>query len=168
MNDVLIYLGRFALDIFGYAIAVLVASLVIHILALPQLLGWEVKPGGFPPSVMLVWIPFVALFIGYFAFLPSLVGIAIAEFFAIRDWLYFALAGGAISLVLTLLSRSSIDMDFFRVGAGLGIIPSGYSLYNPAFLATMIGSGMFAGIAYWAIAGRTSGLWMEQVARGQS
>lgn len=164
MNRVLIYLGRFAIDIAGYAIAALVASLVLHILALPQFGLSDVQPGSVTAAVLLVWIPFVALFIAYFAFLPSLVAIAIAEVMGLRSWLYHALAGGVIGLVLTMLYRSSVDADFLEVGSGLELIPPGYSIHDPAFLATVVGAGMFAGIAFWAVAGRSAGLWLEQAA----
>ncbi len=40
-------------------------------------------------------IPFVALFVAYFAFIPAVPAIVIAEILGKRDWLFYALAGGS-------------------------------------------------------------------------
>ena len=91
MSRVLVYLGRFALILVGYAIASLAASAFLHVV-FARLAGLR-EPDVMPAVVMgsLVFsIPFVALFVAYFAFLPAIPAILLAEMLGKRDWLFYA------------------------------------------------------------------------------
>ena len=87
-------------------------------------------------------VPFVALFVGYFAFVPSIPAILLAEVLGKRDWLYYAISGAVVGLVVVGFIRSAAEnWD----GESLGL--------------ALIGSGMCGGIAYWLVAGRLAGNW---------
>lgn len=86
-------------------------------------------------------------------FLPSLVAIVLAEAFAVRSALVYALAGVAIMLI-----------GYF--GAGLG---PGYneSIDEPPPLISReaeiaAAAGAVFGFVYWAIAGRRAGAWSRK------
>jgi hypothetical protein len=159
MNRFLIYLGRFAVIVVGYAVAVLVASAALHVLILPRI-GLEEEMSTHAASVVMFWsIPFMALVIAYLAFMPSMIAIGLAEALSARSWLYHALAGGIVGLLLAVLFQTSGPDDFLAAGSELEIIPPGQSIYDPVFLAVLAGSGMFGGLAYWLVAGRSSGTW---------
>lgn len=159
MNRFLIYLGRFTLILIGYMAAVLAASVALHMLTIPRI-GLEEDLSAPAASVVLFWsIPFMALVIAYLAFVPSMIAIGLAEALSARSWLYHALAGGVVGLVIALTFQGSAPDDFLAAGSELEIIPPGQSIYDPVFLAVLAGSGMFGGLAYWLVAGRTSGGW---------
>jgi hypothetical protein len=94
---------------------------------------------------MIFSIPFVALFVAYFVFVPSAIAIVVAEVLAKRDWLFYALAGGAVGLVFIGFLHENADPDFAVTG-------------TPAVLG-IVGGGMVGGLAYWLIAGRSAGSW---------
>ena len=159
MNRFLIYLGRFALIVIGYAVAVLAASVALHVLILPRIGLQEELSTPVVTSIMFWSIPFMALVIAYLAFVPSMVAIGLAEVFSARGWLYHALAGGVVGLVLAVLLQTSAPDDLLAAGSELELIPPGQSILDPGFLAVLAGSGMFGGLAYWLVTGRTSGGW---------
>jgi len=159
MNRFLIYLGRFTLILIGYVAAVLVASVALHLLILPRI-GLEEEMSAPTASVILFWsIPFMALVIAYLAFVPSVIAIGLAEALSARSWLYHTLAGGIIGLVIALMFQGSAPDDVLAAGSELELIAPGQSIYDPVFLAVLAGSGMFGGLAYWLVTGRTSGGW---------
>jgi hypothetical protein len=139
------YLIRFAVIIFGYGVASLAASAFIHLL----FIGWSGLHGGAsPPHAMagLVFsIPFVALFVAYFGFMPTVVVIAFGEILGKRHWLFYAIGGAVTATVFLGLAHGTADADFDVAGL-------------PAMLA-IIGSGMVGGICFWLIAGRWAGNW---------
>lgn len=148
MKRVIVYLGRFAIIIFGYAIAVLVASAFIHLLVLGS-------QGAVPeeiPSVgksLIVSIPLTALFVAYFAFFPSLAAVLLAELLDRRGWLLHALGGIMVAVVALglfwLAAEPTLD-DLASLGAS-------------RFAAFVMGGGIAGGLAYWAVAGRSAGNW---------
>lgn len=165
MDRLLIYLARFAVIIAGYALAALTASAAMHILMLPQV-GLQQEMTAPAVVAIMTWsIPFIALFIAYFAFVPSMVAIGIGEMFSARGWLYHALAGGAVGVALAVLFQTTAPDDFLSAGSELEIIPPGRSIHDPTFLATLAGAGMFGGLAYWLVAGRTAGNWRSAAKR---
>ena len=91
-------------------------------------------------------IPFVALFVAYFAFLPAVVAILAGEIFAKRDWLFYAIAGGVVAAIV---------IGFIRGTAETG----GEAVADVNLALALIGGGMCGGIAYWLVAGRTAGSW---------
>ena len=92
-------------------------------------------------------IPFVALFVAYFAFLPSIPAILLAEMLGKRDWLYHAISGAVVALVV---------VGFIRC-CGRKLATA--TVTDPSLALALIGSGMCGGIAYWLVAGRLAGNW---------
>lgn len=146
MNRVVAYLFRFAVIIVGYALASLAASAFLIIV----FFGWTGVAAEFgPPSAtgsLFFTVPFVALFVAYFAFIPSAFAILAGELLAKRDWLFYALAGGVIAAIV---------IGFIRGAAEAG----NEAVTNLNFALALIGGGMSGGIAYWLVAGRTAGGW---------
>jgi hypothetical protein len=147
MNRVLAYLFRFAIIIGGYLVASLAASAFLNVLMLGALgfIGGETSPA---VESLVFSVPFVALFVAYFAFIPSVFAILVSEILAKRDWLFHAMAGAVVSLII---------VGFFR-----GAVETGNeAVTDTNFVLALIGSGMCGGIGYWLIAGRTAGLWRQ-------
>ena len=142
---VLVYLGRFAMVVFGYAIAALVASLFLNFIFIGSFEDAVELING--PSVLVV--AFFTLFIGYFAFFPAVVAIVVAESLSRRDWLFYAFAGAAVAVSAT------------AIYVGTAGWQSGGEATQTDLALAVIASGVAAGIAYWAIAGRRAGLWRD-------
>lgn len=141
MTSVIAFLARFAAIVLGYASACLSASVFLNLLIFGvEDLGTQ-GPQGILLASRVVSVTLLALIISYLAFIPALAAIAAAELLAWRDWLTYALVGGATGLVAA----------FFRLDPGSGP-PAG-----PAGLAAVAAAGMLAGIVYWMAAGRGAG-----------
>ena len=149
MNRILIYLGRFFIILAGYAVASLAASAFLNIVFIASA-GFEAEemPAMFAGSYIFS-IPFIALFVAYFAFIPSAFAILAGEIFAKRDWLFYALAGGVIAAIVIGVIRGAAE-------AG------NEAVTDPAFAFALIGGGMCGGLGYWLVAGRTAGSWWPQ------
>jgi hypothetical protein len=153
MGRVFVYFARFALILLAYVCASLAASAFLHLMSLGAL---GLQPDQTPQFIMgsaLFSIPFVALFVAYFAFLPSLPAILVSEALGWRDWLRYAIAGALIALII---------IAFFVRAAP----SSGDAVAEPRFWAAMLGGGMVGGITYWLVAGRLAGNWRQRVQRG--
>lgn len=158
MSRIALILARFAVIIAGYVCAALAASAVLHLALIgaarfePEQAPWLLV------GSMAFSIPFVALFIGYFAFLPALVAIGITEFARWQDWLTYALAGGAIAIVV-------MSMFWGRRPGDLALDVEGMPpmraerLDDPQVIAALLAAGLVGGIAYWVVAGRGAGKW---------
>jgi hypothetical protein len=87
MGRIFAYLLRFAVILVGFVAAVLAASAFIHLLFLGSagFLEEDVRPVA--GAAMLFSVPFVALFVAYFVFVPSVIAIGVAELLGRRDWL---------------------------------------------------------------------------------
>lgn len=83
--------------------------------------------------------------------IPPMIVTAIAEYFAIRHWLYFTAAGGV--------------MAFLFVGA-LAWLPS--KMPDPRMLLALVMAGPVAGCGYWSIAGRRSGRFDRSALAGEA
>ena len=149
MSRVLIYLARFALILAGYAVASLAASAFLHIVSLGSLGFTKAEAPAVVMGSVVFSIPFVALFVAYFAFLPSIPAILLAEILGKRDWLYHAISGAVVALVV---------LGFIRGAAETG----NDAVTDPRFALALIGGGMCGGIAYWLVAGRLAGNWRDQ------
>ena len=151
MSRVLVYLGRFALILAGYAIASLAASAFLHVVTLGSL-GFTADEA---PAVLMgsivFSIPFVALFVAYFAFLPAIPAILLSEILGKRDWLYHAISGAVVALVIVVIIRAAAE--------------AGNQATDTRFALALIGGGMCGGIAYWLVAGRLAGNWRGRVRR---
>ena len=113
VSRVLLYLGKFAHMVLGYAAASLAASAFLNVI----LLGAAgLMAADMPPEVatgsMVFSIPFVALFVAYFAFVPAVVVMLLAELLGKRDWLFHALSGGVVALVFIGFAFQSGDIGF--------------------------------------------------------
>lgn len=154
MSRFLLYLVRFAIILVGYAVAALAASAFLHLLVLGAA---GLQPDDAPPVFvrsLIFSIPFVALFISYFAFMPAGVAILAGEVLRLRSWLFYALAGGTVGFaVLVLFWQSPMMVETVAEGAEP-------AFGTPRFVASLIGCGVVGGLAYWLCAGRTAGSWL--------
>lgn len=143
MNQIVAILGQLVMMLLGYASACLAASGFMHLVWVgPLAVNAHVADLFYTGSM--VTVPLLALMIGYFAFFPMLVVLAIAELTGRRGWLFYALAGALVAVPVAGIlwigvTDPEIDMQFL----GLSIV----------------GAGMFGGFFYWLVAGRTAGLW---------
>lgn len=133
------YIGRFLIILAGYVAAVLAASAMFHLLVLP-VFGFAVEELEPVSAALKLSIPVVALFVAFYAFVPAMALIALAELFGWRSWLYFGSAGALL-------------------GIGLGAAgPAGDGpMFGSTLLAIITGCGVAGGLAYWLFAGRSSG-----------
>jgi hypothetical protein len=96
-------------------------------------------------AAILAVIGLSAVTLSGYALLPFLLVVALAEGFRLRSALFYALAGGALALVLTF-------------GSALGINVSQIFVRDREI---MVVAGLLAGLVYWAIAGRYAGAWRK-------
>lgn len=144
MSRFLLYLGKFAHMVLGYLAASLAAGAFLNVVFLGAAglmasdMPLEVATGS-----MVFTIPFTALFVAYFAFVPALVVMLLAELLGKRDWLFYALSGGFVALVF---------LGFAYQGGD-----PGFAYRDPLLPVSIIGSGLIGGIAYWFVTGRFAG-----------
>ena len=147
MTRLIAYLVRFAVILFGYIVASLAASAFLNVLFLASL-GYAPEHAHPTATASLYFsIPFVALFVAYFAFMPAAIVILISEIFRRRDWLFYALAGGIVAAVFLGFVHQNADINF--------------DVTDPHAIAAVIGCGMVGGIFYWLSAGRWAGSWWQ-------
>lgn len=132
---------RFIVILIAFVAAVLAASLFLAILI----------AGGFQPQSeqemmglsagMIVAVPVMSTLFGYYSFLPAMVLVCISEILGRRDWLFHALGGALVALLVMiwLWSRES--------GAAL----------DSGIAAAAAAAGIVGGWTYWLIAGRRAG-----------
>ena len=147
MSRFVSYLVRFAMILFGYTVASLAASAFLNILFLASL-GYT--PDHTHPTAtasLYFSIPFVALFVAYFAFMPAVIVILTAEILGRRDWLYYALAGAVVAAVFLGLVDHAQESTF--------------AITDTSAIMAVIGGGMVGGIFYWLSAGRWAGSWRQ-------
>jgi hypothetical protein len=150
VSRVFAYLFRFAVIVVGSAVASLAASAFLNLVTLASL-GFTAEEATAVATGSVVFsIPFIALFVGYFAFLPAVAAIVAGEIFAKRDWLFYALAGAAVAAAVIALARGAAEAGN-RAAA------------DPNFALAVVGAGMCGGIGYWLVAGRTAGSWRERL-----
>lgn len=167
MNLILTCLVRCFVVLAGYAIAAFAASAFLTVTFVAAM-GVNVQGGPdiFAGSLFFA-VPFVALFAAYFAFIPSLPVLALAEILGRRDWLFYALGGGVIAFaVLGYFWRATAGSEIVTAtlasSGASSVTSSGVessAVSNPALALLFIAAGMFGGIAYWLVAGRTAGNW---------
>lgn len=152
----MLVLGRIILAFLGFVTACLAASATIHTLLLATTTPLD---GDVMQAVALVTVPIAAVAIGAFAFLPALVAVFIAEAWSLRGWLYHAIAGGLIGAACAAAYRNSAIDQALDMGADLQIFPPGMALEHSGLLPVSLAGGIVAGLAYWLVAGRSSGSW---------
>ncbi|TGQ90197.1 hypothetical protein EN851_21545 [Mesorhizobium sp. M8A.F.Ca.ET.208.01.1.1] len=147
MTRLVAYIVRFAVILFGYAVAALAASAFLNVLFLASLGYAPAQAHPAATASLYFSIPFVALFVAYFGFMPAAVVILIAEILGRRDWLFYALAGALVA------------------GVFLGLVDnvreSAFAVTETSAILAVIGGGMVGGIFYWLSAGRWAGSWWE-------
>lgn len=147
MSRLFAYILRFAVILFGYVVASLAASAFLNVLFLASL-GYAPEHAHPTATASLYFsIPFVALFVAYFAFMPAAIVILISEILRRRDWLFYALAGGIVAAVFLGFVHQSADINC--------------DVTEPRAIAAVIGCGMVGGIFYWLAAGRWAGSWWQ-------
>src|SRR5262245_42098064 len=125
--------------------AFLVASFVAaFVIAFAVLMEWQeiFASGDTGAGWLLVGV--FGFVVSFKALVPAVLLIALAEYFAVRSVLAYAVAGGA-GLVALYHGLGLAERDVL-VGRDLEI---------------MAGAGIAAGFVYWAIAGRKAGCWRE-------
>ncbi|MET3579180.1 uncharacterized membrane-anchored protein YitT (DUF2179 family) [Mesorhizobium robiniae] len=147
MNRLVAYLIRFAVILIGYGVASLAASAFLNIMFLASLglMTDETQPAA--QASLWFSVPFVALFVAYFAFMPAAIAILVSEILGRRDWLFYALAGAAVAAVFLGFAFQTADANF--------------EITDPRVAAAVIGCGMVGGIFYWLSAGRSAGSWRQ-------
>ncbi|AZN97009.1 hypothetical protein EJ066_06740 [Mesorhizobium sp. M9A.F.Ca.ET.002.03.1.2] len=147
MNRLVAYLIRFAVILIGYSVASLAASAFLNIMFLASL-GYTPEHAHPTATASLYFsVPFVALFVAYFAFMPAAIVILVSEILGRRDWLFYALAGAAVAVVFLGFAYQTTDANF--------------EVTDPRAVAAVIGCGMIGGIFYWLSAGRWAGTWRQ-------
>lgn len=146
-------MGRFVYLVFrlfviliGYGFASLVASAMLHVLVLPVVGLTPEETRAAVASSFLFSVPFIALFVAYFAFFPSVAAIVVGEIMGATSWLFYALSGGVAAFIITGFIWTHADETNQAVG-------------DPRFAAVMLAAGLIGGIAYWLVAGRSAGGW---------
>lgn len=147
MTRLVAYFIRFAIILIGYGVAALATSAFLNVMFLASL-GYtpeHVQPAA--TASLYFSIPFVALFVAYFAFMPAAVAILVSEILGRRDWLFYALAGAVVAAVFLGFAHQTADANF--------------EITDPRVIAAVTGSGMVGGIFYWLSAGRSAGSWRQ-------
>ncbi len=166
MSVMIRLLVRFAVILVGYAVSCLAVSAFLHLtfIGLQDLAAPETQA---TIAALAFTVPFTALFVAYFALLPSAVAIGLAEFFARRDWLTYALAGAVVGLaVAAMFWRASLP-----IAEGIQFDDPGMAAAptrnDPPFVALLTGGGIVGGLAFWLTAGRWAGGWRRRKAAAQ-
>jgi len=153
-------LARLFVVLAGYACAALAASLFLQLVAWPTISHDMGEPPWSLMGGMLLSVPLMSILIAGFAFFPALVVLAAAEYFRRRDWLSYAVAGGAAALgayaILWRAMATFQDVDLSVSGGGDGPVAA-----EPAAIAFGVAAGLAGGIVYWLVAGRSAGRWLE-------
>lgn len=145
MRRIIAYLVRFAVILIGYIVGSLAASAFLNALFLGYF-GYALEPGHPTIAPALYFsVPFVALFVAYFAFMPAAVVILAAEVLGRRDWLFDALGGAVVAIVFLGFVHNVGDANFDVTATNVRL--------------AVIGCGMVGGIFYWLSAGRWAGSW---------
>ena len=138
-------IGRIFVVLFAFLAASAVAGLVIALgLLPPDFDEFLMMPGGHAGFGVAVAIS--GFLISGYALLPAMLFILIAEAFRLRSFLWYAAFGAVLALLIT-------------QGSNLWIAGApGYSLegHDREIFAA---AGIAAGLAYWAMAGRSAGAW---------
>lgn len=126
----------------GFFLAALAASGVLHLVFLAAS-GFKI---GETPFVVLdsLWfsVPFTALIVASYVLFPAALFIVLAEALGWRGWHLHMLGGAIIGFACEFLLM-------WRSGG-----PP-----EPDLFAMLAAAGAVGGLAYWAVAGRSSGLW---------
>jgi hypothetical protein len=132
----------------GFVGACIAADLVVVIAALYPDLS-DIHLGPLDRMEFGVIAAFAFVFVSAFAFMPALAAVVIAEMWAFRSLLYYAVAGAITGFFGY---GGLIHFEFDRIGAD--------SFFRRE-MEIMIGAGIVGGVVYWLIAGRNAGWWQR-------
>ncbi len=160
MSRIFASLGRLVVILAGYGVASFAASAFLTMVFIASAgFGLQEAPDMAMGSFLFA-IPLVSLFVGYFAFVPTMPAILLAEILGKRDWLFYALAGGVVgAAVFGYFWREMSGPEILVEGSGAAPDYTYTAATSPGIAMTMIAAGMFGGIAYWLVAGRNAGSW---------
>lgn len=162
MTRILLLIGRLFVILGGYLAAALAASAFLHLVFLGSLgLTADEMPGVVGGTIVFS-IPFIALFVAYFAFVPAVVVLAIAEFLSRRDWLSYAIGGAAVGIAVAALFWQGGLPNARELGIAEPPPDGDLARTGPAFLALVIAGGVVGGLTYWLVAGRLAGDWLRR------
>lgn len=140
--------GRLLLILFAGVVASLTAGCMVTLAVLmPEMNSIELGP--LEAGALGIFVGFGAIFVSSYALPPVLAVIVIAESFAIRSLLYYAVTGAVVGSLLYLGLRG---------GNTLPLRVDGFARRE---IEIMAAAGIVAGLVYWAIAGRTAGRWRK-------
>jgi hypothetical protein len=144
------FIGRLFVIFFAFLVACMAAGLTV---ALGLLAGqWDLLHND-PTAQAIFWITSVigTSFAGMASFLPLLLLVILAEAFRWRSALFYALAGIVIAF------SAYYNWGFWN--------PYEESIDRPGpvlrGVEIVIAAGIVFGLAYWAVAGRRAGAWLE-------
>jgi hypothetical protein len=132
---------RFVLDALAYLLAIVAAMAFLIVLFLIRPEAAHMDPADKLFGLFLL-VPVTMMRFARDAFLPALVVIAYAEWRAMRDWLFYALAGAGVAFVALLLRHWE---PYGQVDQLAGWI-------------MLAAAGAVAGTAYWLVAGWSAGI----------
>lgn len=130
----------------GFACAALAASGFFHLLVLGGIGPLAEDANDLTVLALLVSVPVVAALIAYSAFLPAGLFFLVSEIAGWRGWPTHALGGGLAAAAAVYIGDGG-----FR-GPGT---PGGQ------LVMVLVACGMVGGLAYWAVAGRSAGVWLH-------
>ncbi len=139
MTTFFAYLGRLVVISLGFSAAVISALIIV---SLPVWVQTNPVETVLTVTAFATGMLFLGAHLGSAAGLIVFVAIAISEYRGWRDWLTYALAGGAIT------------------GGTMLVLTGGKNLSD---LALMTAAGLAGGIAYWLVAGRNAGKLLERI-----
>ena len=149
---------RLAAIAIGFAAAMLAASLFAHVaFALGAAMGSMAQ---LRELVGPLWasVPMLMVIAAILAIGPAAFAIGCAEYFGIRRWTYFALAGvvGGLVVLVAVAGISGTIGTLLALLSGEGL-PQGV---DPLMSVLTIAASALSAVVYWAIAGRGSGRWL--------
>jgi hypothetical protein len=139
MTTFLTYLGRLIVITLGFTLAFLMALFVV---SLPVWVQPDAGETVFFVTAFAMGMIFLAVHLGSTAGFIILALILVSEYRGWRDWLTYALSGGAVT------------------GGTMLVISGGREISD---IALITAAGLAGGITYWAVAGRNAGKMFERI-----
>lgn len=142
------FIFRFLLVPFGVFVAAVVAAFVACFAHWAQFVKLVAANPQAPENVVIavfLFGPVVVLGMSVAAFtmlMPATLGVLISEIFAIRSWMFHA-ANGALASWIGWVAMEKFLKEF--------------EFYQEPII--VVGAGIAAGFAYWAVAGWNAGFW---------
>ncbi len=142
MNRFFALFARFAIIVIGYAAASFTASLFMNVV-LAGAPGIEMSESDAIYRIgMVLAVGVGTLFTGYYAFLPAMAAIMVAEIAGKRDWVSHAIGGAVIGAAAVTLFWATDERAS-----------------DQALMMMVIAAGISGASVYWFIAGRNAGSW---------